>query len=104
MTIPSRFNCSPRSAGEIAVAVAMIVLTISLRFGLGGSLIIYLDFGFIAQGADHLVASGDDLVPFLQPAQHLNVGSSGDAFLHLAELSLLAVNHDNALQLLPPCL
>ena len=42
------------------------------------------------QGAQNLVAAGDDLVAFLQPAQHFDVGGTGDAGFDRNELGFLA--------------
>src|SRR5690348_9965759 len=44
-----------------------------------GSGIINAHAGPVAQSTQNLVAAGDDLVAFLQPLQHLNVGGAADA-------------------------
>src|SRR5512133_1172430 len=53
----------------------------------------------VAQRAQDFVASGDDLVSRLQSVFYFDVGCAGDAGLHLAELGLLIVDHEDALDL-----
>src|SRR5437879_2159774 len=91
MTIPSRLSCSPRSTN--ASTACAILRLYSLSVDLHWSLVIHLHLRVIADGADHLVTSRDDLVPVFQTAQYLDVRCAGDARLHLAEYSALSTIH-----------
>src|SRR5262245_38153732 len=121
MTIPSRLSCSPRAISSLsATAATMRILPLNLQLSvfefqpktvsrqsrrlilrlLPRTLIIHLYLGFVADGADDLVASGYDLVIFLQSAGDLDVGGSGDAGLHLAKRDFASGNDKHALDLL----
>src|ERR1039457_4860274 len=53
--------------------------------------------GFVAQGADHLVAAGNDLVAVFEAGEDFDVGRAGDAGFHFAECGLAAGDHEHAL-------
>jgi len=48
-----------------------------------------------------LVGPVDDLVPFLEAVQRLDIGGSGNSGGHLAENGLTAAYHEYALKLFP---
>src|SRR5580658_10222030 len=107
MTMPSRFNCSPRSiasfsASACAMGDSRYLLTGRrpvLRLLRHGRLVIYLDLSFVAQRSDHLVTAGNDLVPLFEAAHDFDIGGAGDAGFHFAEFSLAAGDHEHALDL-----
>src|ERR1700681_2119163 len=88
------------------------VVSTGIRFSLSFSssaLIIFrflgrgvVDFhaGFGLEGAQRLVASHHDFVAALQTLGDFDVGHSGDARFHLPENRLLAVHHEDALNLI----
>src|SRR3954451_20736397 len=92
MTIPSFLSCSPRWISSRSSTACAMLLRFFLR-----TLIIYFYLRFILDGPDHLVAAGDDLVAVLQSVQHFDIGGAGDSRLHLAEVRLLAGDHEDAL-------
>src|SRR5258708_32512006 len=61
--------------------------------------IIDFDRCFRLQRAEGLVASGDDFIALLQTVRDLNVGDTADAGFDRAENSLLAVDDEDALNL-----
>ena len=70
-------------------------LVLSLR--LYRSLVVYLYLGFVLDGPNHLIGSGNDLVAFLETGEHLDIGGSGDTCLDLLEDCLLTLDHEHAL-------
>ena len=71
----------------------------SLRFSLVGQRIIYFHSRAVADGLQHLVAAGDDLVACVQAALDLDVSSAGEPGFHRVELGLLVLDHENALNI-----
>ena len=63
-------------------------------------LVVDLDAGLVADGANYLVAAGNDLLVSAEAVNDFNIRGAGDTGLHLPEDSLLSVNDENALQFL----
>src|SRR5579872_5750555 len=97
MTMPSRLSCCPRSAfSRVANAVAIVRLG-CLRFD--RRFVVDLYGWFVAEGADHFVAAGDDFVAVVEPFYPLDIGRPRDPRLHLSKFRLAIRNHKNALNL-----
>src|SRR5260370_9629391 len=98
ITIPSRFNCSPRVAASLTACAIPFppVCSLSFRFRRG---IIYFDLGLVAQRADYLEAAGDDLVAFIQTTQDLDIDCAGDPGLHFPKNRFLDVDDEYSLNL-----
>src|SRR5208282_4415079 len=85
MTMPSFFNCSPRSTSA-STACAMCSFGLCLCFG--WNFVIDLHARVRLDRADHLVTARDNLVTFLEAVQHFDVGGASDPRLHFAECCL----------------
>src|ERR1043166_690830 len=107
MMMPSRLSCSPRSRlSSTAACSILFIVTLracsALRVGQHRSSIVNLHARRVPDGANRLIAARDDLVAFLQTAQHLDIGCAGDAGFDFAELSTAVVHDKNALKLHSP--
>src|SRR5712671_3485898 len=97
MTMPSRLSLSPLS---VAVSVdvrgsSVPVILRSLRCRLvDRRCVVHLHYGAVLDGADHLVASGDDLIAIRNAVQDFDVGGAGDAGLHFPELGFVVRGDD----------
>src|SRR5581483_11036301 len=97
ITIPAWRSSSPRPDScsvSVAIWFACAGLGHNVRF------VIYLDSGVVAHVANHLVTAGDDLIALLHAVENLDVGGAGDSGIHLAKLRAVALDHEDALNLL----
>src|SRR5579862_4724174 len=96
MIIPSRFSAAPRSTLSRTAACAIFLIGDDDR----RRPVIDLDARPVADGANHLVTAGDDLLVFVEAAQNLDIGRSRNPGIHLAEFRAPVADHEHALQLL----
>src|SRR6516225_4517143 len=109
MTMPSRFNCSPRWMSSFSTtAIGESRFYDAGRAGrptpLGfrcyyWRLVVDLYLGFVGDGANHLIGAGDDLVAFLEACEHLDVGGAGDTGFDFLEDGFSVGHHEDALNL-----